>query len=131
MSSNLPTGPDATTPTMIVLVLSQDAVAAALLGGLVETLGYDVRFARAPESLEASIRRVRPRICLVDCVDPTACSDEFLGRAAMRGISVVIFGTRQALEQVHAIAMEHRIDTILMPPSIEDLEEKLNRVVAG
>ena len=77
---------------MIVLVLSQDAVAAALLGGLVETLGYDVHFARAPESVEASIRRVRPRICLIDCVDPTPCSDEFLGRAAMRGISVVIFG---------------------------------------
>ena len=131
MSSNLATGPDATTPTMIVLVLSQDAVAAALLGGLVETLGYDVRFARAPESVETSIRRVRPRICLIDCEDPTACSDEFLGRAAMRGISVVIFGTRQALEQVQAIAMEHRIDTVLMPPRIEDLEEKLQRVVAG
>src|SRR5439155_19764659 len=48
----------------VVLILSGDAVAAALLGFLVETLGYDVRFARPPESPSATLRRVRPRICL-------------------------------------------------------------------
>ena len=46
----------------VILILSDDAVAAALLGALVETLGYTVRFAHPPEDSEQSIRRVRPKV---------------------------------------------------------------------
>src|SRR4051812_23233561 len=120
MSAQRATDTDGSAPPMTVLVLSHDAVAAALLGGLVETLGYDVRFARMPETAEESIRRVRPRICLIGCEDPTLCSAETLGRAMMRGIAVLIFGSRQALEQVRAIAAEQRIETIMLPPSMEE-----------
>jgi DNA-binding NtrC family response regulator len=129
MSAQHVTDSDGPVPTMTVLVLSHDAVAAALLGGLVETLGYDVRFARMPETVEDSIRRVRPRICLIGCEDSTLCSAETLGRAAMRGIAVLIFGPRQALEQVRALAAEHRIETIIVPPNMEELEDKLQRAV--
>ena len=114
-----------------MLILSKDAVAAALLGGLVETLGYDVRFARPPESVADTMRRVRPRICLVDCDDPTACSHEFLGRATMRGVSVVIFGTREALDRVRALALEQRLDTLLVPPDLRELDMALQRALAG
>src|SRR5439155_24960360 len=84
----------------MILILSDDAVAAALLGALIETLGYSVKFARPPEDPDQSIRRVRPKVCLLDCDEPSKCTDELLGRAAMRGISVVIFGTTSALERV-------------------------------
>jgi DNA-binding NtrC family response regulator len=114
-----------------VLLLSRDTVAAALLGGLVETLGYQVRFARPPESAEDSLRRVRPRICLVDCVDPDACSQEFVGRATMRGIAVVVFGTREALDRVRALAAEHRLETLLVPAGVDELQAVLDRVVQG
>ena len=113
-----------------VLILSPDPVAAALLGGLVETLGYDVRFARPPESATASLRRVRPRSCLVDCVDPEACSREFLGPATMRSVSIVIFGTRAALDRVRALAREHEIETLLLPPALDELEAVLQRASA-
>lgn len=114
-----------------VLILSHDPLAAALLGGLVETLGYQVYFRRAPETAENSLRRLRPRICLVDCDDPVACREEFLARTAMRGVCVVVFGTRQALDRVRDIAAAHRIETLLMPPTRDDLEAVLQRAGAG
>ena len=110
-----------------MLILSQDAVAAALLGGLVETLGYTVRFARPPELALDTMRRVQPRICLVNCIDPATCTHELIGRATMRGVSVVIFGTRDALERVRALATEHRLDTLLMPADVGVLQSVLQR----
>src|SRR5215207_9539495 len=85
----------------MVLILSADSVAAALLGALIETLGYSIRFAKPPERAEQTIRRVRPAVCLLDCDDPSACNEEILGRAAMRGISVIVFGTSNTLKRVH------------------------------
>jgi CheY-like chemotaxis protein len=126
-----PSHSERSTPrNQLVLILSDDAVAAALLGGLVETLGYDIQFARPPESAEASLRRLRPRIVLVDCTDPASCRSEFLGHATMRGISVVIFGTREALDRVRALAAAHDIDTLLVPPELNVLEAVLQRAGA-
>jgi CheY-like chemotaxis protein len=115
----------------LVLILSHDAVAAALLGGLVETLGYSVHFARPPETPDDSLRRVRPRICLVDSTDPVSSRSEFFGHATMRGVCIVVFGTREALERVRAIAAAHNIETLRMPPALNELEATLQRVGAG
>jgi DNA-binding NtrC family response regulator len=113
----------------MILILSADVVAAALLGALIETLGYPVRFARPPEATEQTIRRVRPKVCLLDCVDPAACNDEVLGRAAMRRISVVIFGTSAALDRVRALALEHEIDMLLVPSDPAELDATLKRAI--
>jgi DNA-binding NtrC family response regulator len=115
----------------LVLILSHDTLAAALLGGLVETLGFAVMFRRSPETAEDSLRRLRPRICLVDCADPLSCREEFLARAAMRGICVVVFGNREALERVRDLASAHKIETLVMPPDLEELEEVLQRAGGG
>ncbi len=111
----------------IVLVVSQDAIAAALLGALVETLGYDVRFPRPPELPDATMRRTRPRVALIDCDDTGYCNDEIIGRAAMRGVTVVIFGAREALDRVRAFALEHDIGVLLMPPDVDELENLLRQ----
>jgi DNA-binding NtrC family response regulator len=115
----------------MILILSADAIAAALLGALIETLGYSVRFAQSPESGDQALRRVRPVVCLLDCHDPEACNDEILGHATMRSTSVVIFGTREVLDRFRALASEHRIDTLLMPPSPEEVDETLKRALAA
>ena len=114
----------------LVLILSHDAVAAALLGALIETIGYTVRFGQPPDTAEESVRRLRPQICLVDCDDPQSCQAEFFGRATMRGICIVIFGTARALERVRAIAMAHDIETLRMPAEPEELELVLQRAGA-
>lgn len=113
----------------MILILSSDAVAAALLGALIETLGYSVKFARPPEQYEDSIRRVRPKVCLVDSADPGMYGDGFLGRAAMRGISVIVFGSVEALERVRALALQHAIETILVPPDAVTLATILERAL--
>jgi DNA-binding NtrC family response regulator len=109
------------------LILSHDPLAAALLGGLVETLGYPVQYRQPPESAESALRRLRPRICLVDCTDPLSCREEFIRRAMMRGVCVIVFGTREALERVRDLAEAHSIETLSMPPAIEELEAVLHR----
>lgn len=116
-------------PTIMVLIISADAVAAALLGALIETLGYAVRFARSPETTDQAIRRVRPMVCLLDCDDPSNCSDEFFGRATMRGISVVVFGKRNALEHVRAFVLAHDLDVLGMPSDVAAVGTTLRRAM--
>jgi DNA-binding NtrC family response regulator len=114
----------------VVLILSSDAVAAALLGALVETLGYLVRFYHPPEEPDEALRRERPSVAMVDCDDPTVMKDELFGRARMRGISVVIFGSSDALRRVQRLAAEHALDTLIMPASLDALDETLRKAVA-
>lgn len=119
------------TRQQFVLILSRDVIAAALLGGIIETLGHPVRFPQPAETAEDSLRRLRPRICFVDCDDPRACQAEFLGRATMRGVCVVIFGTPRALERARAIVMVHDVETLTMPPRLEALELLLQKAGAS
>jgi len=113
----------------VVLILSSDAVAAALLGALVETLGYLVRFYHPPEDPDAALKRERPSVAMVDCDDPTMMKDDLFGHARMRGISVVMFGTSDALRQVRQLALEHALDTLIMPASLDALDDTLRKAV--
>lgn len=115
----------------VVLILSTDAVAAALLGALVETLGYLVRFYHPPETPDDALRRTRPSVALVDCADPTLMNDEVLGRAKMRGVSVLIFGSPDALRRVRQIAQEHQLGELVMPAGSDMLDEALQLAVKG
>ena len=110
-----------------VLILSTDPLGAALLGALVETLDYNVRFASPRESPDDSFRQARPRVALIDAAYATGYADEVLGRAMMRGISVVIFGSAEACSRVRELALEHDFATLLMPPEVEELEQVLER----
>jgi DNA-binding NtrC family response regulator len=116
-------------PGTTILILSGDAVAAALVGALVETLGYRVTFVGLPEAVDESMRRTHPRVCLVDCVDPAMCDSAILGHARMRGISVVIFGTSQALDRVGALVSEHAIETLRMPADASAIDDTLKRAL--
>ena len=116
-------------PGTTILILSGDAVAAALVGALVETLGYLVKFAGLREAVDESMRRVRPHICLVDCIDPAMCNSAILGHARMRGISVVIFGTTAVLDRVDTLVSEHAIDTLRMPADASAIDATLKRAL--
>ena len=122
-------GTDVAPGKHVVLILSTDAVAAALLGALVETLGYLVRFYHPPIAPDDAMRRTRPSVALIDCADPTLMNDEVLGRARMRDISVLIFGSPDALRRVRQIAHEHSLGEIVMPVSSEMLDDALRRAV--
>jgi DNA-binding NtrC family response regulator len=114
----------------VVLILSTDVVAAALVGALVETLGYLVRFFTPPETADEALRRTRPAVAMIDCEDPTLVNTELLGRARMRGISVLMFGTATAIQQVRDLAEEHELDAVIMPASLEELDESLRSAIS-
>jgi len=114
----------------VVVILSRDAIGAALLAALVETLGYTVHFVRAPSTADDAMRRLKPRICLVDCDDPDMCGDEVIGRAMMRRVAVVIFGARSAMERVREFAVRRGLQRLLMPATIRDIEAVVERAIA-
>ena len=112
-----------------ILILSSDSVAAALIAALIETLGYVVKFAAIPEMVEDSIRRWRPTICLVDGADPAFCNAAVLGRAQMRGISVVVYGTSGALDEIRGLVTDGGIETLHMPADAAGLDEAFARAL--
>jgi hypothetical protein len=110
-----------------VLIVSEDATAAALLGGLVETLGYRVAFSRIPKSDEA-IRRVRPRVAMLDC-DGDACGESAIARVMMRGVSVVLVGPRSLLDGMREVATRYGAEMCFTPPEPGPLRDTLARAV--
>ena len=108
-----------------VLIVSDDATAAALLGGLVETLGYRVTFARVTTSGDV-IRRVRPRVCMLDC-EGDACDEASIARVMMRWVSVVLVGPRSLLEGMREVAARHGAEMVFTPPEPGPLGDALAR----
>ena len=115
----------------VVVILSADVVAAALLGALVETLGYLVQFHQPPAPVDEVLRRTRPSVAMVDCGDATLLSSELLGRAKMRGVSVVIFGSAHAMARVRNLAREHELHEIIMPVSVDALDDVLKQAISS
>jgi DNA-binding NtrC family response regulator len=66
---------------------------------------------------------------MVDCDDLTVVNDGVLGRARMRGISVVMFGSADAMRRVQQLALEHALDTLIMPVSVDALDETLRKAI--
>jgi DNA-binding NtrC family response regulator len=110
-----------------VLIVSDDATAAALLGGLVETFGYRVAFARI-EGTNDALRRSRTRVCLLDC-DGDACNEAAIARVIMRGVSVVLVGPRSLLEGMREIAARYGAEMVFTPPEPGPLREAIAKAV--
>ena len=100
---------------------------AALLGGLVETFGFRVAFASPTEEIDASLRRLRPRIYIVDCDSVEADAKISLGRALMRRVSVILFGSPPLALEMQEIAQRHDAEVVLSPPEAGALGEALSR----
>jgi DNA-binding NtrC family response regulator len=110
-----------------VLIVSDDATAAALLGGLVETFGYRVAFARVMTTNDV-FRRARPRVCMLDC-ESEGCDESAIARVIMRGISVVLVGPRALLEGMRDVAGRHGAEMVFTPPQPGPLAAALERAV--
>ena len=114
----------------LVLVLSGDAVAAALLGALVETLGYLVQFFRPLSAQNQATPAAAPSVAMVDCADPSRLSVELLNRSTMRGVSAVIVGAPDALERTRSLAREFSLANLIVPMSVDALDEPLRHAIA-
>jgi CheY-like chemotaxis protein len=114
----------------LVLVVSRDALAAALLGALVELEGYAPHFVRDGEPARDALRRVRPVAVLVDCDFPEGCGAAVLGPAKMIGAGVVLFGRPAVAALVAECAERFGVPVLTMPPAPGELAGLLDRRAA-
>ena len=69
----------------VVLIFSEDPLAAALLGAAVETAGFRPAFPAHGDAPRDALLRVRPGLVLVECDHAGACAPSFVGPALMTG----------------------------------------------
>lgn len=112
-----------------VLIFSADPLGAALLGAAVELGGRSPHFARAGESARDALRRVRPRVALVDCDHEEACSAAFAGPAIMMGTTVLLIRSRRTLQAPDDFAERHGLRVIELPGGQEMLLRELRTLL--
>jgi DNA-binding NarL/FixJ family response regulator len=110
-----------------VLIISPDALAAALLGAAVELAGHIAHFARTGEPGRDALRRARPRLVLVDCDDAGHCADAFIGPALMTDARVILFRSRHSATDLRAITAAAELVVLTLP----DDTERLVAILAG
>ena len=122
-SPESPDGVFVKSPT--VLVLSDDQVAAAMIGALAETLGYVSRFPLPGETPRDALRRLKPRLVLVDCEHDSACSEAFFGPARMMGAQVVLIGSNRSEAQLGNVAERFSLTALRLPADAATVERVL------
>ena len=112
-----------------VLILAQEALAAALLGLLIELDRYEPAFAHPNESPEEATRRVRPAlVILLDGSLDAASSDVFYARA--KGTPLILFGTPATEGRVRALALERRLPWFAVPVDRATVKRLIKESVA-
>ncbi|HEY2067043.1 MAG TPA: hypothetical protein VGG84_13895 [Gemmatimonadaceae bacterium] len=100
-----------------VLIVAGDPLASALLGAAVEQAGCVPHFPQPGEAPRAALRRMRPRLVLVSCDHPEACSDAFIGPALMTGAAVLVIQTRDASSETRDVV--ERLDLTVVDLSTD------------
>jgi hypothetical protein len=106
-----------------VLIFSNDALAAALLGGAVELVGGSAQFPEVDEEPRDALLRVRPTVALIDCDHETACTDSFFGPALMIGARVAVFSSSRSKRALDPIAEEFGVRAFGLPIAFAELSE--------
>jgi DNA-binding NtrC family response regulator len=112
-----------------ILIISADSVAAALLGALIETFNYSVRFAITITEVDQALRHERPRLCVFDAARRELADDQLIGRTRMRGVGMLLFGTEPALHAARALIERHGLVTLRMPADGRMVENALRRAL--
>lgn len=112
-----------------VLIISSDALAAALLGAAVEFAAHMPFFVRADERARIALLRVRPRLVLIDCDHTEACSDEFVGPAIMTGARVILFRSKRTVTDQSEFGERIGVRILDMPTEHETITAVLKEVL--
>ena len=109
-----------------VLILSRDAVVAALLGTLVELDGHAPVFPARDEPPRSALERLRPPVALVDCDHAHACGEEFFAMGRAQATGVVLFSASRLQREVREIAERFGLPSFALPID----RASLTRVIA-
>lgn len=109
------------------LILSDDALGAALLGAAIELVGFRAMFARDGEPAGEAVRRVKPRLVLLDAQDAQLREPGVLGPAMMTGAALAFFGRADALRDLTILASQTHALRVALPEDVARLGALLAR----
>jgi hypothetical protein len=109
------------------MIVAHDPVTAALLGASAELSGFEARFPQPDESIVDTIRRIRPRILLLEW-DAARRREALAGPALMQGTRVALFAGADRLRQVAVAARRIGVACFTLPLAEGELDALLRRL---
>ena len=110
-----------------VLIIANDPMLAALVGGLVEASRLRAVFLQPGENPEVAVTRVRPlAIVMMEGSAEGAGSELFVARARRRGARVILFGDATSIAPIREWAAELEVGVFQLPDELEELLAELN-----
>lgn len=113
-----------------VLILAREELISALLGLLVETTGHVVVFAGTDESSRDAMRRLRPRVVIVDC-DHRDCTGDLVKAANEFGARLILFSASREPEYVRRAAAPSRSLSFTFPIEPPRLDSMIRQTAAA
>lgn len=107
------------------LIVSPDALGAALVGAAIEASGLPVGFPGENETPRDAVRRMRPSHVLIDCDDTNASDESLIGPALMTGARIFLFGTDGRLRMRKHLAIRFHLGVIILPNDVARLASVL------
>ena len=105
---------------------------AALLGMLLDLIGYRAAFAEDGERPEEALRRVRPVfVVLLDQEMEAAASDVFFARAAQHKVGLAVFGPRARSDRLAELARERGVPWFEVPLDLQSLARAVEMAAAS
>ncbi len=105
---------------------------AALLGMLLDLIGYRPAFAETGERPEEALRRVRPVfVVLLDQEMEAAASDVFFARAAQHKVGLAVFGPRAGGDRLAELARRRGVPWFEVPLDLESLVRAVEKAAAS
>jgi hypothetical protein len=123
--------PDEQTSRGIALIVSTDAVIAALLGVYAEAVGYRAAFDEGDSSPGDAVAEYRPAVILVDVDHRDGFSPAFIRRQQAAGIPVVVFSPRRDPHEVEYLAHPFGVPSFALPIELSGFRGVLERSVGG
>lgn len=114
-----------------VLIISEYAPIAALLGVFVELAGLRPCYPESSEGVEVELSRREPVVVLLDAEHQAAGADTTYRCAAEAGAALLLFSSSRRLGEFASLAKRRHVEAFALPMSYEAFHGLLTRSLAG
>lgn len=114
-----------------VLIISEYAPIAALLGMFVELAGLRPCYPESAEGVEAELSRRAPAMVLLDAEHRAAGADTTYERAAEAGAALLLFSSSRRLAEFAGLARRRHVEAFALPMSYDAFHTLLTRSLNG
>ena len=112
-----------------VLIVAQHAVIGALLGSLVELSGHLAEFPRAGELPSAAVKRVGPRLILIDSDHPFSSDSRLFDAATHVRCPLLMFSSTLSGSDTAEFAARRQMKSFTLPIKYRAFVEMIERTL--